>query len=226
MSVGFRVVPSEQKVRQDIIDQFYGLSSSNIGDVMFRLYTMSPEIKRYSKRGLKMAGKAITVNTRGGDNLMIHKALDMAEQGDILVVSNGGERNRALVGEIMVNYAKYKQLGGIVLDGPLRDAQAIYELDFPIYATGVTPAGPYKDGPGEVNVPIACGSVVVQPNDIIVGDDDGIAVVPFQESETILQKVLKLKDLDESKAKAALEGSAERSWVDKLLIERGCANVK
>ena len=127
-----------------------------------------------------MAGPALTVKTRPGDNLMLHKALDLAEPGDVIVVDAGGDLTNAIIGEIMSGYAASRGLGGIVINGAIRDAGALRRASFPVYAAGVTHRGPYKDGPGEINVPIAIDGMVIEPGDLIVGDEDGVLVRPLR----------------------------------------------
>ena len=184
---------------------------------------MIPEIRLMTKPGgVNMAGVALTVKTCYGDNLMIHQGLDMAAEGDVLVIANEGGRNRSLLGEIMYRYAERKNLAGIVLDGPIRDALQISGGSVPLYATGSTPGGPYKEGPGEVNVPVSCGGVHVNPGDIIVGDPDGVIVIPRQDAEEVLEAVKAFQQNDRRKLQAAIDGTADRSWVMKQLEAKKC----
>lgn len=153
---------------------------------------------------------------------MLHAALDMATENDVIVVSNEGDRSRALMGEIMVAYAHCcKKIAGIVLDGPIRDVDALSTLDFPLFATGSNPAGPFKEGPGEVNTPIAVGGVAVNPGDLIVGDADGVIVVPLGDAEELLVKTKEYAKFDASKVEAAKNGAANRQWVKKALELKG-----
>lgn len=109
-------------------------------------------------------GRALTIKTRSGDNLMLHKALNMAKPGDVIILSNdGGESYRSLIGEIMFTYLASRGAAGIIIDGPIRDIDAVRKMEMPIYATGTNPAGPYKEGPGEINVPISCGGISINP---------------------------------------------------------------
>jgi len=192
---------------------------------MGRMSGMHSEIKRVSKDGFKMAGSAVTVKVRPGDNLMLHKALDMAQEGDVIVVSNGGDRSHSLMGEIMVRHAEFRKLGGIVLDGPVRDIDTIRTLEIPIYATGTTPAGPYKEGPGEINVNITCGGVSLNPGDLVIGDDDGVVIVPRGDLDEVLRSSIDFMKKDQSKIVEAKAGKLNRSWVDKSLAEKGCEYI-
>ncbi len=222
MSVGFRVYMNREMPDPEIVEGFRDICTANIADTMSRLSAMSAEIRRMSKPGLKMLGVALTVKARAGDNLMFHKALNMAGPGDIIVVSNGLDRNRSLMGEIMAIFARNKGISGIVLDGPIRDVDVLSNFEMPIYATGTTPGGPYKLGPGEINVPVSCGGISVNPGDIIVGDDDGVIVIPKEDAAKVLEdsKVLKRNDL--KNVKAAENNEADRRWIDKLLKENNC----
>ena len=148
---------------------------------MGRLVGMHPRIKLQSapKNPINV-GRALTIKTRSGDNLMLHKALNMAKPGDVIILSNdGGESYRSLIGEIMFTYLASRGAAGIIIDGPIRDIDAVRKMEMPIYATGTNPAGPYKEGPGEINVPISCGGISINPGDIIVMDEDGVIVIPL-----------------------------------------------
>ena len=141
-------------------------------------------------------------------SLMFHQALDMAQPGDIIVVDGSGDMNRALAGEIMMRFASLKGIAGIVVDGCLRDLDGIRNLSMPVYAKGVTPQGPYKAGPGEINVPVVCGGQVVLPGDILVGDADGIVVIRQQDALDVLAAAVK-KKASEDKTFETMEQSFE-----------------
>jgi len=146
----------------------------------------------------------------------------MAQEGDVLVVSNEGDNTRALMGEIMMALLYHtKKAAGIILDGPIRDIDEIGKWDFPVYATGTTPGGPYKEGPGEVNVPISCGEISVNPGDIILADPDGIIVIPRKDAPQILEDAKKFQAADETKLAAAKNGTSKREWVKKSLEAKG-----
>jgi len=184
---------------------------------------MNPEIRLVSK-GIpgSMVGAALTVKARPGDNLLIHKALDMAGPGDVVVVSNEGDRGRALAGEVMVTHAEYRGIPGIVFDGPIRDMDVLKDSNLFLYATGSTPGGPFKFGPGEINVPIACGGITVVPGDLIIGDPDGVIVVPRSDAEEILSQAKEFAQKDQAKVAKAREGKLDRAWVERALGEKGC----
>lgn len=161
------------------------LPVANIGDAMDRLNIVDAAIST-CWTGARLAGRAVTVYTAGGDNATIHDAVAQLQDGDVLVVNGQGETTRALVGELIAGRAKARGCRGFVIDGAVRDVGDFRQMDFPVFARAVTPAGPYRNGPGRVNVDVAIGGVVVHPGDLILGDDDGIAVVPAREAETIL----------------------------------------
>ena len=223
MSVGFRVFLQRKLPEENVVEGLCELPAANIADVMGRSCAMSSEIRKLTPRSEKnMAGPALTVRARPGDNLMIHKALNLAQKGDIIVISNESDRSQSLLGAIIVAYASSKELGGIVVDGPIRDIDEISELGIPVYATGTTPGGPYKEGPGEVNVPIACGGVSVHPGDVILGDSDGVIVIPRKDAAQVLEEATAFSKVDAEKMEAALAGRAKRDWVDKKLNEKNC----
>lgn len=223
MPVGNRVFLKRENTPKHIVEQFKELPASNIADTMNRLCALSSEIRLFSRpEAPVMAGPALTVKVRPGDNLMLHQALNMAEPGDVIVVTNKGDRSQSLIGEIMAAYALHdRKVAGIVLDGNIRDVDAISEMNFHLYATGTTPGGPFKEGPGEVNVPIAIGGIVVHPGDLIVGDADGVIVVPRQDAEAVLALAKPYAAADHAKVVAAKNGTAKRAWVKESLDKKG-----
>lgn len=177
-NVGNRVYMEISRPDPELVKQFQGLPSSNINDEMNRLFCMHDYIRLLNPENAKpLLGTALTVKVPIGDNLFFHQALDMAQPGDVIVVDGGSGCNRSLAGEIMLRFAAKKGIAGVVVDGCLRDLEGIEKLEMPVYAKGITPQGPFKNGPGEINVPIACGGQVVFPGDILVGDRDGIVVI-------------------------------------------------
>jgi len=194
MNIGNRYFTEVKRPDRALVEAFRGLPSSNINDEINRLFCMHDYITLLNpENAVQLVGTAITVKAPIGDNLMFHQALDMAQPGDIIVVDGGSGNNRSLAGEIMMRFAQEKGLAGIVVDGCLRDLDGIRTLKMPVYAKGITPQGPFKNGPGEVNVPIACGGQVVFPGDILVGDMDGIVVIRPQDAQAILDAAVKKK---------------------------------
>jgi len=223
MSVGKRIYLKREMPDNEVMEQFKSIPASNVADVMNRNNAMNPRIKLVSKPKTRiMVGPAFTVKCRAGDNLVLHAALNFCNEGDVLVVSNEEDNTRALIGENMMAYLKYvKKAAGIILDGPIRDIHEIGKWEFPVYCTGTTPGGPYKEGPGEINVPISCGGVSVCPGDIILADPDGIIVIPRKDARQVLENAKAFQATDQAKLAAVKNGIAERGWVDKLLAEKG-----
>lgn len=222
MTVGGRIYLCKNETGLKLVDAFAKIPTANIADTMGRSCALHPRIKLYSNPKEKItAGIALTVKSRAGDNLLIHGALDIAKEGDVIIASNeGGVDNRSLMGEIMFTYANYRKVTGLVLDGPIRDVDAARQMPYPIYATGSTPGGPYKEGPGEVNIPISCGGISINPGDIVVMDSDGVIIIPLKDAETVLAAAQKFQANDETKVLAAANGTAKRSWVKNTLIAK------
>lgn len=222
MSIGFKINYDIKRPDPSLIAKFRGLPVANIADEMSRMNCMDAEIRPFNKTFL--AGTAFTVKAPDADNLMFHKALDLAKPGDVIVVTSIGSPNRSLCGEIMMRYARSKGVVGFVIDGFIRDVEGAAAFDdFAVYARGVTPLGPYKEGPGEINVPIAVGHQVVFPGDIIVGDADGLLVIRPDEAETALALAQKhLANEEATLAQIAAGKGMGHDWVDDLLIKKNC----
>ncbi|RSM78157.1 DUF1932 domain-containing protein [Kibdelosporangium aridum] len=171
---------------EDLLAEFTGLAVANIGDARDRMGMLDGGVHAMWK-GAQVAGRARTVWVPRGDNLAVHRAIASARPGDVLVVNGGGDTSRALLGELMAERAKRRGVLGIVIDGAVRDVAELEKIGFPAWARAACAAGPYKNGPGKVDVPIAVGGVVVQPGDVIVGDDDGVIVIPAAEAAASLQ---------------------------------------
>ena len=170
-----------------LIEEFKNSATAVISDNLFRL-PGAIGIRPFHRGGV-MAGTALTVQTRAGDNLMIHKALDLVRPGDVIVVDGDGDTTRALIGEIMATIASTRGSAGLVINGAIRDAGAIGKSDFPVFARAAIHRGPYKNGPGEINVSVSIGGLVINPGDIVVGDDDGVVAFPQAIAATLLQAV-------------------------------------
>ncbi|BBU33298.1 methyltransferase (plasmid) [Burkholderia sp. THE68] len=164
-------------------------------------------------RSKPMAGTAVTVRTRGGDNLAIHRAFDFCRPGDVLVIDGAGELTQALMGDIMASYAESLGVQGLVIDGAIRDVGALSQRHFPVYARGVTHRGPYKNGPGEINVPVTVGGMVVHPGDIIVGDEDGVLAIAPSDVEAVIEGARKTAAKEAAALQSIAEGRFDRSWV-------------
>ena len=220
-NAGFRIYTKIRRPARELVEEFRGLPVANIADEMNRLFCVDARIKPLNHTPL--LGTAFTVKAKVGDNLMFHKAIDMAQPGDVIVVDVQGDLTNSLTGEIMMRLAAKRGLAGVVVDGAVRDADALREMEFSVYAAGVTPKGPYKEGPGEINVPVSCGGVVVFPGDILVGDGDGIVVISPKDAPKVLEKAKKKLAQEQATFKAIEEGTLDRSaYSDEAFIKKGC----
>ena len=225
MTIGFRIHSRKRAVRKDICDRFDNLPVANVSDSMSRMTAGGARLRPYHREGTRLSGPALTVKTRPGDNLMLHKAIEMAEPGDVIVVDAGGDLTNSLIGEIMIGMSLKKGIAGFVIDGAIRDADEIRASGIAMFAAGVTHRGPYKDGPGEINVPVAVDGMVIHPGDLVIGDGDGVLCVPFDEAETILAATEAKQEAEKKELAAIAEGTNDRSWVDRTLEARGCETV-
>lgn len=224
MSIGFRVLPVERRVPADVVQRFAQLPVANVSDAMGRMFAGGASLRPMHAGGV-LAGPAVTVKARPGDNLMLHKALDIAQPGDVVVVDGSGHLTNALIGEMMTAYAETRGIAGIVIWGAIRDAAAIRASSFPIFAAGVTHRGPYKDGPGEVNVPIAIDGMVINPGDLLLGDDDGLICVAMDDAEDIYTKASAKHAAETAQLEKIARGENPRAWVDETLKRLGCEGV-
>jgi RraA family protein len=181
------VMTSVPKPAPTLLEAFREAPTSIISDNLQRL-PGAVGLRPFHRSG-KLVGVAFTVRTRPGDNLAIHQALELVGPGDVIVVDGGGDESRALVGEIMKTIAEYRGAAGYVIDGAIRDAAELAASDFPMFARAAIHRGPYKSGPGEINVPVAIGGTVISPGDIVVGDDDGVVSFPQSIAESLLDQV-------------------------------------
>lgn len=178
------VVETIERPDDRLIEQLDGLPSAVLSDVTTKYEnTMDSGITPVAAPS--MAGTAVTVKTYPGDNLMIHKAVTLAEAGDVLVIDANGYTEAGLVGELLATSCKTHGLAGIVIDGAVRDVPELTELEFPVYARATCPKGSYKAHPGSINVPISCGAIPVEPGDIVVGDAEGVVVIDPERAEDV-----------------------------------------
>ncbi len=219
-NIGFRICSKINRPPKELMQTFAAFPVSNIADNMGRMFCVCPEIRPFN--AARLLGPAFTVRVPAGDNLMFHKAIDMAEPGDVLVVDGQGEKVHSLCGEIMVRHAMSRGLAGFVVDGTIRDCAALRELSFPVYARGVSPMGPYKNGPGEINVPISCGGAMVAPGCIVVGDEDGVVFIDPHDAPELAKKTKAHNDKERDTFAKIQAGTLDRRWVDQALKEKGC----
>jgi len=176
-----------QRPDPDLVAALGEIATANLGDAMNRQGVMHSRIKGVFK-GIRMAGPAYTVKNQIRENLMSHYALKHAEPGDVLVIDNGGYLEAAGWGELMTLAARIKGLAGVVVDGGVRDSAVLEAMRFPVFSARITPKGTIKHMPGAINGPVVCGDLPVHPGDILVGDDDGVAVVPLGRAEAVLEQ--------------------------------------
>ncbi|MBV8701893.1 MAG: RraA family protein [Bradyrhizobium sp.] len=187
-----------------LIDGFKTAATAIISDNLSRLPGAANLRPFYT--GGTMVGTALTVRTAAGDNLFIHRALELIRPGDVLVVDGGGDESRALVGEIIALIASTRGAAGIVIDGAIRDSAALMKSNFPIFARAANHRGPYKNGPGEINVPVSIAGLVVEPGDIVVGDQDGVVAFPLAMAPELLSAVRAQEKREEEMMKSIREG--------------------
>jgi len=219
---GFRIRGEVRRPDPDVVAGFGAFDTPAISDRMNRLYTMSQGIRNLTDEGLKIVGPACTVKVYPGDNLMVHKALDIAKPGDVVVVDTSNSSMTAVLGDLVSTKARHRGLAGFVVDGLVRDLPAIRALgDFPVFARGVTPTGPLHRGPGEINYPVCAGGLVVEPGDIIVGDAIGVVVIPQEIAADLLGRLRAAAGKESDYASAVARGDFSNDWVDALLDESG-----
>jgi RraA family protein len=221
MTIGFRISERQPAGDAALIARASELPVANIGDVMNRLQAMRGGFRSFGGRRT-VVGPARTVRARAGDNLMLHRAIDLAQPGDVVVCDGGGDLSIALAGDLMIGHATRRGIAALVIDGAVRDLSNIAALDIGVWARGATPAGPYKDGPGEIGYPISCGGQVVMPGDLIAADEDGVVVIPLAEAVAVIEAA-EAHAAKEAEATAAINGAGwDRAWVGQSLSAKGC----
>ncbi len=215
------VIRTFERVDPAVVEQAATFASSILADVAGRRGALSGRIAALAP-SMRVAGPALTVEVRPGDNLMIHAALALARPGDVIVVDGKGDLTSALMGEIMCQQAKALGIAGVVIDGAVRDSEAIRELGFPMYAAGLNPNGPTKSVPGRVNHPVSIGGVTVNPGDLVVGDADGITVIEREKAAAMLplaaeKLAAETKRIADIKSRKALRPG----WLDGALRAAG-----
>jgi len=219
---GFRIKSHIERPDRAVIEGFADFETPSISDLMNRLFTMHWEIHNVTAPELRILGPACTVKVFPGDNLMVHKSLDLAHPGDVIVVDAASTTNHAVLGDLVSTKARHRGIAGFVVDGLVRDLPGILSLgDFPVFARGVTPIGPLHRGPGEVNFPVSVGGIVVNPGDLIVGDIVGVVVVPREYCPTLLRRLRAQAEAEADYLQAVAEGRFSNAWVDTTLADGG-----
>lgn len=208
--------PSAPQVDAAVLAALKELPVAAVSDNMHRSVG-AMGLQPYHRPGDKsMAGTAVTARSRGGDNLTFLRALEFCRPGDVLLIDAGGDIANAVIGGILTLAAAKMGVAGIVIDGAIRDVAEIRSRDFPVYARGVTHRGPYKDGPGEINVPISIGGMVVNPGDILMGDQDGLLAIPPEDAAELIVKARGVLEAEARTIQAIEEGRWDRSFIDAL----------
>jgi RraA family protein len=211
-----------QRLPAELMNQFRAFPTPDISDLLNRLYAVDPQIRCLTGAHHQICGPACTVKVFPGDNLMVHKALDVLEPGDVVIVDAGRSELNAVLGDLISNKAKHRGAQGFVIDGLVRDLPNIAEIDFPVFARGTTPIGPLHRGPGEINYAICCGGVVVNPGDLVVGDAMGVVVVPQGIAEELLQRLSSHAEANEAYYQSVKKGDFSNAWVDRILTDLEC----
>ena len=217
---GVSIRTDHARIDAKLIARFAATPAAILSDNLARLLGDGGAL-RLVTAAKHLVGTAFTVRTRPNDNLFVHKALDLLQPGDVMVVDAGGDVTHAIMGEIMLELAMARRAGGIVIDGAIRDIEAFRVCELPVFAKGASHRGPYKDGPGEIGCDVKIGEMVVHPGDLIVGDADGLIAVRPSELETLIVAAEAQMAREGSTIAAIKNGTVDRSWVDKTLKERG-----
>jgi len=215
------VIRDFERVSPNIVEQASRYQAAILADVAGRRGTAHGRIAALDP-SMKLAGPAFTVEVRPGDNLMIHAAMAVAKPGDILVIDGKGDQSCALMGAIMVNACRQLSLGGIVMDGAMRDSLELRALGFPVFCAGTNPNGPTKFVPGRINWPVSVGGIAVSPGDLVVADADGVVFVERDKAASLLPLAQKKVDdetrrIEDIKANRGLRPG----WLDGALRAAG-----
>ncbi len=214
-----QINPSRAVLEQDVADAFHHIVTPHLSDNLSRQVGVVG-LQRFNKTG-KLVGTAVTVKTRAGDNLYIYKAMTMLEPGHVLVIDAAGDVSNACIGEIMKKYLQQRGCAGVIVNGAIRDVAAFENDSFPCYAKGNVHRGPYKEGPGEINVPVSIGGQVIQPGDVIVGDEDGIVSFPVEQAQALIAAARAHAAKEEKIMNEIATGAVEQSWLHPLLANKG-----
>ena len=219
---GFRVGASVEQLPAELVDRFRAFETPDISDQLNRLYAVDPAIHCLTGPDHSLCGPVITVNVFPGDNLLVHKVLDIARPGDVVVINGHGPGTNAVLGDTICTKAQHRGIQGFIVDGMARDLTGIRKLDYPVYARGTTPVGPLHRGPGEINYPIACGGVVVNTGDLIVADNSGIVVIPRGIAMELSGRLQAQREEQAAYLESVERGVFSNAWVDEILDGLDC----
>jgi 4-hydroxy-4-methyl-2-oxoglutarate aldolase len=217
---GWQIVYEIARPPVEWVERFRGLGTGPLCDALGRFGAMDYRIKPLDP-GSQLVGSALTVRTRPCDNLAIYKALEMAQPGDVLVVATQFDTGNAIWGELTTLMGQARGLAGMVTDGMVRDTHEIVAAGLPVFARGTTPNSPFKDGPADINLPVSCGGIPVRPGDIVVGDADGVVVVPRDQAESVLARVAAIHHKEAAMRAEIQDGRSLPASALRLLREKG-----
>ena len=218
---GFRVRMNFERPPKELVDQYRQFETPDISDMLNRMYTMSADIHNVVN-DTALVGPACTVKVFPGDNLMVHKALDAAKPGDVVVIDTSGSQRNAVLGDLVTNKALHRGIAGFVVDGLVRDLPGLKEVGLPVFARGITPFGPLHRGPGELNYAISCGGIVVKAGDIIVADHNGVVVVHKEFAHDVIERLKTHKEGMAKYVEDVKRGIFSNDWVDAQLNSDNC----
>jgi regulator of RNase E activity RraA len=219
---GFRIKLSFERLDAVLMERFAAFDTPDVSDLLNRLFAAVPAIRCLTSPEHTLVGPACTVKVHPSDNLMVHKSLDVAQPGDVVVIDAGGGSVNATLGNLVCAKAQHLGIKGFVIDGYVRDLPKILTLDFPVFARGATTTGPNHHGPGEVNYPISCGGVVVNPGDVVVADAAGVVFVPRDHAEDLLERLVEFAKKNRDYFAAIQRGNFSNQWVADAIDESGC----
>ncbi|KGG88163.1 diguanylate cyclase [Comamonas thiooxydans] len=214
------IIRDFERVSAEVVQKASSFQAAILADVAGRRGTMNARVAPVH-HDMKLAGPAFTVEVRPGDNLMIHAAIALAKPGDILVIDGKGDQTAALMGTLMLSACKKKGLGGVIVDGAIRDKLELLELGFPVFSAGFNPAGPTKFVPGRINHPISCGGAMVNPGDLVVGDADGVVVIERAKAPAMLALADRKVADEAARIEAIARGDTASKWLPAALRAAG-----
>ncbi|MCR9119265.1 MAG: RraA family protein [bacterium] len=219
---GFRICNDFRRIAPADYEQLADFETPDVSDMLNRLFAVNSQIHLLTAPEHRLCGPVCTVKVFPGDNLMVHKVLDIAQPGDIVAIDAGGSSMNAIIGDVICTKAKHRGIQGFIVDGLIRDLPGIFEIDMPVFARGVTAIGPLHRGPGEINFPISCGGTVINPGDIITADAAGIVVAPQDIVIDLIERLQKHKASSRDYLAAVQRGEFSNAWVDALLDSYDC----
>ena len=227
MNIGCRIIKDFTRPPKELVRQFYDLATSDLDDTMSRFGAVDHSITPLKKYTRSVVGTAFTIRLPHGDNLLFRAAIQYTKRGDVVVIDAGGFADRAVAGEVTAKYCKARGVKGLIIDGATRDSAALAEMDdFLVFTKGVSPNGPFLNGPGEVTVPIVVGGHIVYPGDIVVADSDGIVFIRPDQAEQVLEQSKKITARDQANLRQLEEtGSCNQDWVYEKLKALNCEFV-